>query len=102
MLGWVCGRYLCVSRELLGVAHMPATHGGSQAWAEAITYIATVMIEGGTAEEAEVLRTQAQNQADFQAMKAAAAASSGSKGQGSGGGDGVAGEEEEGEEGMLT
>lgn len=34
------------------------SHLSPQAWSEAITYIATVMIEGGDAEEADVQKTQ--------------------------------------------
>ena len=39
-----------------------------QAWTEAITYIATVMIEGGNAEEADVQRQQAANEAKFEEL----------------------------------
>lgn len=59
-----------------------------QAWTEAITYIATVMIEGGNAEEADVQRQQAANEAKFEELKAQARASKGENGGGGGGGNG--------------
>lgn len=96
-IGWMGG-----SRERgAWHSHQPTgppinhTYTHVQAWAEAITYIATVMIEGGNAEEAEVQRAQAENQAKFQEMKdqAAATAAAAAKQQqegGNGGGEGGA------------